>query len=517
MTEPQDPMRFPAEFTLSDTSNEPDTTRGDRSRPSAAKKLIEIARTGFRFSRSTEGGALFAIPLGGPHIAHDMGDSAFGNLLASRFYAATGDAASGEAISSAMRVMEADAAAADAEPVHIRVADFEGGLVLDLGDESGRAVQVDSKGWRVLNRSPVPFRRTAITGAMPVPERGGSIGDLAAFLNVDDKSREVLVGWMLAAWRPSVPCPILLLSGGQGTGKSSATRILSRIVDPSSCEDRQPPRDNEQLLMAAQCSRLVLLDNVSAVSQDLSDSLCRLCTGGGFIKRKLYTNAGITAATFRRAAILNSIDVAAIRGDFAERVVVCDLAQIPSGERRFEEDLNREFNNAHPQIFGSLLDIMAKTLTQIDTVRLDRVPRMADFARLVGAMDSATGSNALATYAGQEARVAEDVLESSPIAPFLIDCVRNAGFVRGLAGEILEAISPPGNRPKALNITARKLSGELRRLKPALETAGYVVTLPTGNGPSQRVFEIAQPGHPGIDHEYAVVTVGDRSELDDAE
>ncbi len=514
MTQATDPFKLPAGYTVHEVSDEPARS----GKPSAAKKLIELARAGYRFARSSEGGALFAIPREGPNIAADLDDGSFDDDLAAAYFASTGDAASGEAITSAMRVIKSEARQADAEPIPIRVAAIgdEPGAVIDLGDETGRAIRVTGGGWDVLDRSPTPFRRTPLTGAMPTPERGGDIDTLREFINLAPEQLDIVVGWMLACWRPATPCPILLLSGGQGTGKSSATRLLARLVDPTTCEDRQPPRDNEQLIMAAQSSRVVLLDNVSAISNDLSDSLCRLCTGGGFLKRKLYTNGGVTAASFRRAAILNSIEVTAIRGDFAERMLVADLAQIPAGQRRIEEELTRKFASAHPKILGALLDRFADALAVIDAVELEEMPRMADFARFLAAMDETAGTSTLATYGGQELRVAEDVLESSAITPYLLAVVDRAGTVRGTAGQILAAITPAGNTPKELKVTPRKLSGDLRRLKPALETAGYEVCLPTGDGPTQRIFEVRRPGHPGPDDEYRVVSRDELAGMPDA-
>ena len=503
MSQATDPYKLPAGYTIHTV----DTEDSKGGKQSAAKRLIEIARTRYRFAKSSEGGGLYGIPIEGPNVAADLDDGAFDDELAAAYYDSTGDAASGEAISSAMKVLRAAARKADAEPIPIRVAAVPGeqASIIDIGDDTGRAIRVSGGGWEVLDRSPIPFRRTALTGAMPIPERGGTVEALREFINLDDRQFDVVIGWMLASWRPETPCPILLLSGGQGTGKSSATRLIARLVDPTTCEDRQPPRDNEQLITAAQGSRLVLLDNVSAISNDLSDSLCRLCTGGGFVKRKLYTNGGMTAASFRRAAILNSIEVSTIRGDFAERMLVADLTQIPSSDRRLEEDLTRAFCAAHAKILGALLDRMVGALSVSGQVELDGLPRMADFARLLAAMDKSVGTESLHTYSGQELRLAEDVLDSSGIAPYIIAVVEKAGTLRGKASEILSAITPAGNTPKELKTTARKMSGEIRRLKPALEAAGYRVQLPTGDGPRQRVFEISKPGAEEIDHEYEVV------------
>jgi len=77
----------------------------------------------------------------------------------------------------------------------LRVGAAGGGVALDLGDETGRAVAVTPAGWRLVDRSPVLFRRTELTGALPEPEPepGGDLGLLRPLLNVDDETWPLLV------------------------------------------------------------------------------------------------------------------------------------------------------------------------------------------------------------------------------------------------------------------------------------------------------------------------------------
>lgn len=63
---------------------------------------------------------------------------------------------------------------------------------------------------------------------------------------------------------------------------------------------------------------------------------------------------------------------------------------------------------------GALRGDLAERL--LPRVKLDRYPRMADFARVLAAVDKVLGTNALDAYRGQGARLAEDVIESDPVA-----------------------------------------------------------------------------------------------------
>src|SRR5205823_5585773 len=105
--------------------------------------------------------------------------------LRRRYYEKTGGAASMEAIRSAVDLLEARAQFdAPERTVHIRVAERDGRMYLDLADTAWRAVEIGRDGWRVVTGPPVRFRRAPGMLPLPLPQRGGSIESLAAFLNL---------------------------------------------------------------------------------------------------------------------------------------------------------------------------------------------------------------------------------------------------------------------------------------------------------------------------------------------
>ena len=62
--------------------------------------------------------------------------------------------------------------------VHLRSGRVGEMLIVDIGDETGRAIEVTPAGWQVLPRSPVKFQRMPGMAALPIPERGGDIEQL---------------------------------------------------------------------------------------------------------------------------------------------------------------------------------------------------------------------------------------------------------------------------------------------------------------------------------------------------
>jgi hypothetical protein len=205
----------------------------------------------------------------------------FRSWLARLYYMATNKAASAKAVQEALAVLEARARYdGPTVPVHVRVAEHEGCSYLDLGDTNWRVVQIDAAGWRILERSPIRFRRPRGMLALPEPVRRGLISRLSSFLNITKGDWPLAVAWLLAALRARGPYPLLLLNGEQGSAKSTVARVLRSFADPSVAPLRSAPRDDRDLIIAASNSWVVALDNLSTVQPWLSDALCRLATGG---------------------------------------------------------------------------------------------------------------------------------------------------------------------------------------------------------------------------------------------
>src|ERR1043165_6682941 len=183
------------------------------------------------------------------------------------YYRATGAAPNGTVVTSALDLREARAQFdAPERAVSMRVAEYAGRIYLDLSDEHWRAVAIGADGWRVLGCPPVRFRRSPGMLPLPVPERGGSIETLQRFLNLSNENDFVLlVAWLLAALRPGGPYPLLAISGEQGSAKTVLSKVLRALVDPNVAPVRALPRDERELMIAANIGHLLAFDNLSGL------------------------------------------------------------------------------------------------------------------------------------------------------------------------------------------------------------------------------------------------------------
>jgi hypothetical protein len=116
-----------------------------------------------------------------------------------------------------------------------------------------------------------------------------------------------VIGWMLGCLMPRGPYPILALSGEQGSGKTTVTRMLRRSLDPNAAETRARPREERDLLIAARNGWVVAFENLSRIDQELSDWMCRVATGAGFGTRTLYSDLDETLVAVCRPQLVNGI------------------------------------------------------------------------------------------------------------------------------------------------------------------------------------------------------------------
>lgn len=465
----------PAEAGSGDAAPDASATSDSGGKRSQASLLVALAKERFNFVMS-EDGRPYAVLCDGPNIALPLrGSRGVRTRLAAIFADVTGGAApSQSALADALAVLEGFAVRKDPVPVHLRLARHGDSIVIDLGTADGRCVIVGPDGWRRQPRSPVLFRRTALTSAIPDPVReGDGLSRLAGLLNTTEASFRLLAGWMVASLIPEIPHPILAFKGEQGTGKTTAARSVVQIIDPSPAPLRTAPRDVKQWVVVAAASWAVCLDNVNAISGWLSETLCRAVTGDGNVDRALYTDDDVTVLAFRRVVMMTSIDAGHLDGDLAERLLLIELSPLKEGARRTDAELTAAYADAQPSIFAGLLDLTASALKRLPDARPDSMPRMADFVCVLQAVDDATGWSTVATYTAAADTVAADVLEGDAFGQAVAAKIHNQPDKqwKGTAGELLELVTPekaPKNWPK----DATRAGGRLKRLAPLLRQAG---------------------------------------------
>ena len=465
------------------------------------QSITDIALNAFELWRDADGNA-YATEKGSNQDNYALTSGAFARCLSGAIYAAMKVAVRKEHIDEAVRILEHEARKGPIYPVGIRVCGYQNKVHLDLCDETRRVVEVDASGWRFVAPSPVKFLRKPAMSALPAPETGGDLRAFTSVLNFPDANAQMLViGFMLGILMPAGSFVILVLSGEQGTGKTTAAKAIKFIVDPS---DKAPlrsrPKDEPQLLLWAQGCRVLAIDNLSHLPQWLSDSLCRLSSGGGHSVRKLYTDGDEFFLDAQRPVILTGIEDIVNRGDLIDRSVIIQLPQISDEMRVADEEVWQILTRERPRILGALLDAVSCALKKRESIELPCKPRMADFAVWVTAAEEALAwrpGSFLDTYLSNRREASEIGLESSMFFKLLCACLSPGESFKGTATELhrrmraaihTAAIEDTRVLPK----NASKTSGELRKIAPALRQTGWKVNFPPRG--KQRVIEIDRQG-----------------------
>jgi hypothetical protein len=250
--------------------------------------------------------------------------------------------------------------------------------------------------------------------------------------------------------------------------------MILDLIDPSSVGLRSIPKQDDWVITASN-AWAIGIDNISKISDWLSDALCRAVTGDGDVRRKLYTNSGVSVITLRRVIILTGIDFGELRGDLAERIVSIKLSRISTKKRRDEDELQQKWLKARPGIFRELLDLVAVAAEASESIEIDDLPRMAKFAKILRALDLHRGTDSLGRYYEQLNELSETILSSNP---FIEELRARVSSFHGTSKELLfqlESFKEFARPPRGWPQKASEVTEILKRFAPALREAGWTV------------------------------------------
>lgn len=362
----------------------------------------------------------------------------------------------------------------------------DGSVWYDLCDGKWRAVKITRAGWEIIN-PPVLFKRYSHQLPQMEPVTNGDVKGILKFVNIKDKKYEILfLVDLVSSFIEGFPHAILIVSGTQGSAKSTLLRLKRKLVDPSSIETSSLGGDSNyrELVQFLHHHWCPIFDNVSNISNALSDALCRAVTGDGFSKRELFTDDDDIIYNFRRCIGLNGIHLVVTKPDLLERSILLELERISDSERKLEEELFEEFERERPNILGGIFNAISKALQIKPSIKLTALPRMADFTVWGCAIAEALGysqDDFLNAYYSNIKNQNEEVLSSSPVAQVTISLMEKRSELIGTASELLKEFNEEAEKLK-INIrergwpkAANAFSRELNKLKNNMISCGIKI------------------------------------------
>jgi len=487
---------------LASESTLPCLAQPDEDKPPPQRdQVYNLARdAGAQPFRSHDGRPFVDLPIkgGGRKTIPLARGGRFSSWLGETYVKSTGRLPSSQALADAMRAVESFAMG-DAAPVHrveLRVGgdDGDGLLVVDLGRADGICAVVTSDGWR-LGVAPdgVRFERGARGGELPEPTAGAPpvVETLRSILEPVVASEDdliLLVAWLFGAIMPGAGRPHLLLSGEQGSAKTSTAGTLRGFVDPvraarnAAGETSGAIREARSIPSVAKQNYVLALDNLSYINNEISDVLCRLCTGGSIDDRKLYTDSELASLDVTRPVILTSIVEVVGRPDLLDRTITVETrAPTP---RVTDAELHRRIHEAAPLILGGLLNAAAAALRERGDIDHPgdgfRLLGFTQWVRAGAAVLGLDGDTFVDAYANNRARAVANATEGSRLAAELVLLAERPAGWTGTLAQLLDTLNQQverDDRPKDWPGSGKALANALRRLKPALFAAQGVEIL----------------------------------------
>ncbi len=358
-----------------------------------------------------------------------------------------------------------------------RVAEHRGSFWYDLGDECWRAIRTTATCWEIVDRPPILFRRYKHQKSQVLPVHGGDATRLFRHIPLEGDDRLLLLVYLISVLIPGIPHPILCLHGEKGSGKSVASRIVRRLIDPSALESSGLPRVHNELVQKLNHNYLPCFDNVDGLTSDASDTLCRASTGEGFSKRKLFSDEEDVILNYRRCVVMNGVNVAPQKPDLLDRSILIELAPIDGGSRRTESEIYAAFERDRPNILGGMLDALQEAMKLRPSTTPGNLSRMADFETWGCAIADALGFGSAEfrrVYSASRRRLTDESLSGHPVGACIVEFMNERDDFSGTPSELFGALEPVAVQlhvqsdkrfPKAANVLTKRLKevvGDLR-------------------------------------------------------
>lgn len=400
---------------------------------SLAVRILElIEKEPVEFFHDEQEDAHAYLTIGGHHEVICLANRAMRRWLGDLMWKGLKTIPGKEIVSSVLTVLEAKAVYDGKRyPLTYRIAYRGDGIWYDLGDRQWQAIQITPNGYSITSKTPILFTRYRHTQPQVLPVAGGDLREFLSLVNLADRSQGVLIlVWIVAAFLPHIPRPIPNLHGPQGSAKTTLARMIRRLIDPSLVEVLSFPHDARELVQMLAHHYVAFFDNLSSLTEERSDMLCRAVTGEGTSKRMLYSDDDDVVYNFRRIIGFTGINPTATRPDLLDRSMLIRLERIPEDKRREESAVLAEFEAMRPPLIGAIFTALSKAMAIYPTVQLQRLPRMADFCRWGCAIAQALGytqDEFLSAYLANIKEQHEEAIRGSQLASAVIALLEERG------------------------------------------------------------------------------------------
>ena len=327
---------------------------------------------------------------------------------------------------------------------------------------------------------------------------------MAWLLNLHEADIILLIAWIsytLAHAKVSTTNFLfLVLYGDQGSGKSTLSRIVQALIDPSVIGVQTFPHSQKDLAIACQNAHVLFYDNLRTIKPSMADTLSIASTGGALTSRQLYTNAEQSVLWLHGAMVFNGIHSFVDQPDLAQRCLPIHLRSIDESGRLSESDMMRQFQIDLPVIFHGMLDLIANILANRSSAEITNPERMIDFVRWLATMEKVDEVPTGVYQAQYSSVLNEGMLDSlleNPLAATVISfsTEQSSGQWTGTPADLYQELCFLVGRRARISVEWPQnpiaLSKRLKSLQAGLRKQGIEVTMTRGK---ERKITITRAG-----------------------
>lgn len=379
-----------------------------------------------------------------------------------------------------------------------RIAQVNNKIYYDLGDPKWTIVEISRNGTQNLSYNeymPV-FRRSSTTSQQVKPAFSdeNALDKLTVLLCVSDKDRLIFKIHIVAMFLQDCPIPVLALDGSAGSFKSTIAASIKRLVDPNGPkkEDNSSYMSNniENLNIQLYNRYMCNFDNVSKITKEMSDLLCRAVNGSSNPKRELYTNSDEIILTYRSKIILNGIAPNLDETDLQERTIWYE--RIPAGKtkRLTEQEFEEKFQKLLPYVLGKIMKTLCRAIQIYPDVHQEVEPqaRMSDFEVWGEAISRSLGYEKKLFLTEYHDKINRDIValkDAHPIIDCIVDLMKDCSNYENTMSNLFTRLNDLASN-LGINTASRfvrfpkqpnQLSKELKVVIPVMQKLGYTIEI----------------------------------------
>lgn len=248
-----------------------------------------------------------------------------------------------------------------------------------LADDKWRIVVVTPDEWKVVLRAKEKFIRYEADKSQVKPVGGGNLLDLLQpYVNLSNDDFKLLAVWLVQAFSRKSSHYAVVISSARRTGKSTLTKLLRNLIDPSYSDASLTLSSDKDLKNLLANTFMACFDNTAFMRENYSNILCAAITGAKETKRKLYTDCDQIILNLHNVVVLNGIDIIPRKSDLIERSLLFELEKIPPDKRMTDYQFWNSFKADKPAILGTVFDALQKAMLILPNLEVPELARMAD-------------------------------------------------------------------------------------------------------------------------------------------